>query len=43
MYYNPQHYSVKLSVFFMALCETAIAQRLDKSDRNPYHYCFSTH
>jgi len=53
MYNNLQHYFVKLSVFSVALCETAITQscaekqkvpqRLDKIDDNPYHYCFSTH
>jgi len=52
MYYKLQHYSVKLSVFFETLCETAVtescaekhkvAQRLKKIDRNPYHYCSST-
>jgi len=53
MYYNFQYYSVKLSVFFVALCETAIpqscskkhkvTQRLNKIERNPYDYCLSIH
>jgi hypothetical protein len=53
MNYKIQHYSVKLSVFFVALCETAITQscaekykvtqRIDKIVCNPYHYYFSTY
>jgi hypothetical protein len=53
MFYKSQHYSVKISVFFVALCEIAITQscaeklkatqRLNKSIRSPYYYCFSTY
>jgi hypothetical protein len=48
MYNNLQHYFVKLSVFFVTLCETAITQscaekhkvtqRPGKIDDTPYHY-----
>jgi len=53
MFYKFQYYSVKLSVFFVTLCEIAIpqscaeilkvSQRLNKIDLNPYNYCFLTH
>jgi hypothetical protein len=53
MYNRLQYYSVYLRVFFVILCEIAIAQsytekpkatqRLNEIDDDPYHYWFSIH